>query len=245
MEIKINFICNIRDIFDDYIKYIKEEHKSIYFGNKYNEIEDNVYCLLDSDIINKIVECIRYTDYCIKKNDNNLIIQNLPWNICITKKNFMFDFPYTLKDTIFFPMEYINRSTNKELIKTLFHEYIHICQRINPSEWNKYINKYSKTKYSCEWIKIKDIKNIPLLNEIIILNPDTYYEDDYLLKKNNKYYKGNLVYQQDGRFKTEWFLYENGNLNKINDKLCQYEHPFEMLAYEISNCVDYYLINHI
>ena len=242
MEIKINFICHINEIFDDYIKYIKEEHKGIYFGNNYNKLEDAVYCLLDYDVINKITECIRYTDYCIKKNDNNLIIKNLPWNICITKKNFMFDFPYTLKDTIFFPMEYINKATDKELIVTLFHEYIHICQRINPSEWNKYINEYSKTEYSCEWIRIKDVQNIPL-NEIIILNPDTYYVNDYMFIKNNKCYKGNLVYQQNGRFKTEWFLYENGNLNKINDNLFKYEHPFEMLAYEISKCVDYYLIN--
>ena len=154
----------------------------------------------------------------------------------------MFDFPYTLKDTIFFPMEYVNKSSNKELIKTLFHEYIHICQRINPSEWTKYINEYSKTEYSCEWIRIKDVQNIPL-NEITILNPDTYYVNDYMFIKNNKCYKGNLVYQKNGHFKTEWFLYENGNLNKINDNLFQYEHPFEMLAYEISKCVDYYLIN--
>ena len=72
MEIKINFICHISEIFDDYIKYIKEEHKSIYFGNNCNKLDDNVYCSLDCDIINKLTTDLESTKDEKSYNENLL-----------------------------------------------------------------------------------------------------------------------------------------------------------------------------
>ena len=243
MSIKINFICDIDSVLSDYIRHINNKRLlTVYFGEKFdnNNINNCVYNNLNERIINKIVECIGIAQYFLdrelSKENRELLIDNYEWKICVGKDGFMFDYPFTLEDVIFLPMSYINESDIKMLSKTLFHEYIHISQRKIPGKWDKHIDNVSKTKYNINWKKIKNIKHSNL-NDVIIWNPDTYYNDNFVIENDDIYYKGYLILGDDNKFQTKWFEFD-GNKFIPTKSIYKYEHPYEMLAYLLSNCVD-------
>ena len=243
MKIKINFICDINNILKDYIKHINNKNVlHIYFGKNFvinNNIDSCVLKKVNEGTLQKVIDGIKATQYYLDEElEKDLLIENYEWKICIGQENFMFDYPFTLEDVIFLPYNFIEESNMKFLIKTLFHEYIHVSQRIKPKIWEKHIAENTRDKYSVNWRKLKQRVPYENLNDIIIWNPDTYYDDNYVIEDNKKLYKAYLILDDNNGFTTKWFELSEDNFKPINKSIYKYEHPFEMLAYLLSNCID-------
>ena len=229
--IKINYITKIEilnPLFNNFFKNIPINIHHLYYEN--DIIDKYIQNTISNEIILFNEKNIKESNYLLNKylstdlyNNNNNINT---WNICITKNNFMFDFPFTLGNIIFLPISYIifcdKESKNNEYITTLMHEKIHIYQRYNLNIWNNYIERHSK------WKKINI--NYLLNFDNILYNPDTLYiNNQYLYTIDNVLYFGYL----NTELKPEWI---NMHTKEIitNSLLPEYEHPFEELAYKIS-----------
>lgn len=101
-----------------------------------------------------------------------------------------------------------NNIYDKDLYKTLIHERIHIYQRLFPDNLIEFLNYYNFQKNS----KQSDLDRA---------NPDT---DDFLYKQNN------LLY--------ECKIYPNSKNVFCTQNSSKYEHPYELMAYEISDLAD-------
>jgi hypothetical protein len=75
----------------------------------------------------------------------------------------MWNLPFTLEDIIFIPISYIKSSYSnnsyQNFTKTMFHERIHISQRLNINKWNNYIQNNIKD------ILIFETKNFNVSND--------------------------------------------------------------------------------
>ena len=125
--------------------------------------------------------------------------------------------PHTRKNIIFLSTKVINYSED-ELIKILIHEKIHIYQRYNEKLFKNIINNMGYTEIS----NINEISTDTL--KYIRANPDL----------DKKVYKnitdGNLML----------CLYNSDRPNGINDVVIKdysLEHPYEKIAYEISEYI--------
>lgn len=98
-----------------------------------------------------------------------------------------------------------NNIYDKDLYKTLIHERIHIYQRLFPNNLIEFLNYYNFQKNS----KQSDLDRS---------NPDT---DDFLYKQND------LLY--------ECKIYPNSKNIFCTKNSSKYEHPYELMAYEISD----------
>ena len=228
--IKINYVTKIELLNPLFINFFKTIPKKSHY--LYYEKDLKYY------IVNNITENIMlFNEKCIKKANyllNKYLLKDLyinneinNWNICITKNNFMFNYPFTLGNIIFLPynyiIEYLYGKNDMEYIKTLIHEKIHNYQRYNMNIWDMCIKKHSN------W---KKIKTQYLHNpENTIYNPDTLYPNNlYYYQYNNTLYFGYLNKQ----IKPEWIDIKTDEI-KNNIELPKYEHPYEELAYNISN----------
>ena len=209
--------------------------------NRYNKyrLVDSIYNDINNKILLYMTENIEIADDIIKKElDKKLILDNFSWKICLTKEDFLFNNPFTLDDIIFMPFEYIQKNikNRKELIKTLIHEYIHISQRFNNDIWNIYINKKNK-----KWIMLDYKIDDNMINDNYILNPDTYeYNRSFLYNDNDndKLYYGRFEYHN--KLKICWYEFINNNFIRTNKNIHKYEHPYEEMAYILSENLDKY-----
>ena len=133
--------------------------------------------------------------------DNNYI-----WKFALIGDIYEEGFPHTRTDIIFLSPKIFNYN-DTDLITVLIHESIHIYQRYNKTEMNKYLNnkgyKVSRRRDSEVFIRA---------------NPDL---DEYIYKDK----KGDELL----------YLYKSSMPNGINDIIPnKNEHPFETMAYEIS-----------
>lgn len=248
-KIIIKFEESSINIFNDFIsKYINLIN--IYVNNN-NQI--------NIDIIEHDFELYLFFLECVEKAYNNILnsgydlklfgdINN--WNFSIVQ-NVMFNFPFTLENIIYMPLQYLKDNfiskDYKSLTRTIIHEKLHIGQRYNEEIWNKYINlnninwiKINKNdeKFNIVENNIKNNKN-NLINvgEEFILNPDSLYDDfKYLYQIDNNLYYGHYVYDfNTKKIFIKYFLIdiEKNTLIKTNKKFEQ-EHPYETYAYMIS-----------
>jgi hypothetical protein len=71
------------------------------------------------------------------------------------------------------------------------------------------------------------------INDNYILNPDTYeYDRSFLYKKNNKLYYGRFEYHNG--LQICWYEYLNNKFIRTNMNVHKYEHPYEEMAYMLS-----------
>ena len=231
---EIIFIKDIEEIFKKYYNRINEKNKNKYIKNK---LEECICQEINNKILQYFIENIEIADSIIKRElDKKFIIDDFSWKICLTKEDFLFNNPFTLEYVIFMPIEYIKKNikNRKELIKTLIHEYIHISQRYNTDEWNKYINEKNK-----KWIKLDYKIDDTNINDNYILNPDTYeYNKSFLYNHNNKLYYGRFEYHNT--LEICWYEFINNTFIRTNNFIHKYEHPYEELAYILTENLDKY-----
>ena len=225
MKININYMQNIdiiKPIIFDFINKINSNERILYL--KDFTLIEHIVTPIPSKIILKNNQLIKKANYLLNKyihpllNKNNILNK---WNICLTKNNFMFNFPFTLHNIIFMPLEYNINSNMDELLITFIHEQIHIYQRFNLKNWNDVITTNTKWRLCNNQSQTRKFKNC-------IYNPDTLYiEYTYCYYINNVMYYGYL----DKNFKVNFIT---NNEKYINTYIHNYEHPFEEYAYKIS-----------
>lgn len=244
MDNELIIITNVKNIFDNFFEKIEFENKKIYFINNNDNINNNIIKIVSPEQNIFLQNNINYSSKCLLKLDNELKnfnnnFNNNIWKICIFE-NMFFNLPFTLEDIIFIPLKYLNscltEKSDKHFSKTLIHEKIHLLQRHNQENWIKYIIKNTK------WIvnNNEKISKITLIrNNKIIYNPDTYYNNNFLYFLNNKYYYAEMLLNSKNEITNIWFeaIINNNKiyLHPTNLSITKYEHPFEELAYNLSN----------
>ena len=257
INLTIEFESN-SNVFNNFIR-LHQTQKNIYVqsNNKLNidlvEYSIDLYIFF-IDCVNKAYKIIKSE---IESNnlDSKLFGSINTWIISICH-NIMFNFPFTLNNIIYIPINYIKECSNTNnpinLIRTLIHEKIHIGQRFNEFDWDKFIEKSDKN-----WIKIlktniifdiieNNIKfnknNLILDREEFITNPDTFYDNfKYIYILGEKIYYGHYVFDsQTNKIKINFFIVNINKklLEKILDSSCktlEQEHPYEIYAYKISS----------
>jgi hypothetical protein len=234
---EIIFTNTVEKTFRKYYEKINEiKNQNINRYNKYS-LHDSIYHDINNKILLYMTENVEIADDIIKKElDKRFIIDNFSWKLCLTKEDFLFNNPFTLDDIIFIPLGYINKNikNRKELIKTLIHEYIHISQRLKTDILNNYINENKKNWKMLDY-KIDD----NLINDNYILNPDTYeYNKSFLYNKDDKLYYGRFEYHNG--LEICWYEYIDNKFIRTNKNIHKYEHPYEEMAYVLSNNLDKY-----
>jgi hypothetical protein len=135
---------------------------------------------------------------------------NIKWKIGIVDgKSYEGGYPHTRHDVIILPLNLI---TTNSFINTLIHEKIHVYQKLYPEDIEEYLKENGFSQYKLR----KD-------EEMTRANPDM---NEYLYKdKENKIMMAK--YNNNPKSLMDVTVYPNNNYN--------YEHPFEYMAYTISN----------
>lgn len=246
-KITINFEESSIDIFNNFI----QKQKNIYVNNNYKINIDIVE--LDFELYLFFVDCIEKSyDYILNSKYNLELFGDISiWNFSIVR-DIMFNFPFTLSNIIYMPIEYIKENfENKDYIsltRTIIHEKIHISQRSNEEFWNHYIinkdnkwirvNKFDKIFIIIE-TNIKNNKiNLINTNEEFISNPDSSYDNfKYIYRIDNNLYYGHYIYNYDiKKINIKYFELDiNNKILKKTNKTLDQEHPYETYAYILSD----------
>jgi hypothetical protein len=198
----------------------KEETANIIKMDRDNYIKNlTKYDLYARDVstsdeyIYKIIEgCLNFSEnQVIKLNNCSKIARKFfdnkyIWKFALIDEVYEEGFPHTRMDIIFLSPKVLNY-TDDNLTRILIHESIHIYQRYNITEINNYLkeNKYTVSRR-------RDSE--PLMRA----NPDL---DEYIYKDKNG---EEMIYK-----------YKSSMPKGINDIVPnKNEHPFEKMAYEIS-----------
>ena len=235
--------------------FLKNNNKNIYLDNNYKiniNIEENNF-----DLFKFLIDCIEKAFNIILKSSEKYqeLFDNIYlWNLSISE-NIFFNYPFTISNVIFIPIDYINICFNKnniiEFIKTLIHEKLHIGQRYNEIIWEKYINeidsKWTKINKQNELFNVIENNILNNSNALIsnqfqfISNPDTYYDNfKYIYNYHNKMYYGHYVYNKITKLINKKYFIINydkisNNYKILNtNKIFNEEHPYEVYAYKIS-----------
>lgn len=207
----------------EYINFIKNSAASFTYSDreildKCTKIADELLRKVKIDSISK-EKNLNYSKYINYKD-----IATIKWVISKTSaedsedKIYRYEegLPHTRKNIIFLSTKVLNYSED-ELIKILIHEKIHIYQRYNEKLFKNIINNMGYTEVSINDISTNTLKYIRA-------NPDL---DKKIYKNIND---GNLML----------CLYSSDRPNGINDVLIKdysSEHPYEKIAYEISDYI--------
>ena len=140
---------------------------------------------------------------------NSFYFNKYRWKFALINNVYEDGNPHTREDIIFLSPKIINYSDDT-LIEILIHESIHIYQRYNKNEINNYLllNNYSISRKR---------ETEPLIRA----NPDL---DEYIYKDKNDI---EMIYKYSCKNPI--------NINDLIKSSNNNEHPFEVMAYEISN----------
>ena len=167
----------------------------------------------------------------------------------------MFNYPFTLDDIIFIPIDYIltlykyESSKTKTLINTLIHEKIHIAQRTNEFEWEQFIkqnNKWEKIlpnniEFNLIDTNIKLNRDLLEKEQIFILNPDSTYNNfNYIWigNENENENKNENLDELNSKYYIH-YIYDK-KTNKIEKKYFQIDiKKFKLVPIVLNSNIDY------
>lgn len=210
----------IKDV-DNYYKNFSDKDYKVRninnIENYYNNIKKS--CV---DINNSMKNTL---NYCINKANIKLIkykcigfdgikCASIKWKIGLIKgKLYEEGYPHTRNDIIIIPLSLLNNKSN--LINTLIHEKIHVYQKKYPEDINEYLKNNGFTKY-----KLRNTSNETVNTRS---NPDM---DEWIYKDKN----GNIMM-------AEYYTNPKSimDVKTIPIDSSKYEHPFEFMAYDITN----------
>jgi hypothetical protein len=210
---------------DNYYKNFSELDLKARKVNNIKEYYENIKksCIdIDNNNMNILNYCIYIANNKLKKYKcigfDGVKCADLEWNIGLVKdKLYEEGYPHTRHNVIIIPLNLLKNKS--QLINTLIHEKIHVYQKIYPEDINKYLKDNGFSKY-----KLRSELNNAQSN--LRSNPDM----DQWIYKNDK----------DEIMMTEY----NNNPNSIMDvktvpiNNTKYEHPFEYMAYNITNKIN-------
>jgi hypothetical protein len=208
-ETLIQMLINDNDNFYKYFFSNDYKVRNINNISEYNNRIISSVVNLNQDEKNKVIQCCN--DIEDKKYSwfDNVKFNNIKWKIgTVSGTLYENGLPHTRNDVIIISKEYINKSSIKELTRTLLHEKVHIYQKLYPEDVDNFLDSYKFRK-----LKLRDAQDNTRAN------PDI---DQWI------YVDGNMVY------KAEY----NRNPRSLQDTKLHnqlYEHPFEKMAIEISN----------
>jgi hypothetical protein len=189
---------------NDSDNYIKSLSKYDLYARDVSNSDEYIYKIID--------ECLTFTENQIIKLDNCSIIarqffdNKYTWKFALVDDVYEEGFPHTRMDIIFLSPKIVNY-TDDNLIKILIHESIHIFQRYNKTKINNYLSDNGYT-----------VSRRRDSEPLIRANPDL---DEYIYKDKNGVEMINK--------------YKSSMPKGINDIIpSKNEHPFETMAYEIS-----------
>ena len=194
----------IKFIDADEDKYIENLSKYDLYARDVATPEEYIYKIIDGCLNfseNQVLKLNNCSKIARKFFDNKYI-----WKFALIDEVYEEGFPHTRMDIIFLSPKVITY-TEDNLTKILIHESIHIYQRYNKSEINKYLSDNG-------YIISRKRDSEPLIRA----NPDL---DEYIYKDKN----GEEMINK----------YKSSTPTGINDIIpSKNEHPFETMAYEIS-----------
>ncbi len=258
---------NSEELLNKFVISQSDKNSQIYMDNSYKvNIDLNDY---DVGLYLFFVKCVELASEKIesKINSNSNLKKLLGntinlWNFSICDK-IMFEYPFTLGDVIFIPLEvllmYKNTNDLYEMAKIIVHEKIHVGQRFNLNVWNNYVVNNLNIN-SEKWLLINktdiifdiiesEISNpnsnlINTFNERFITNPDAFYPEFKYIQKNTNSTKTENIYYghyvQDKiskQIKIKFFILNisDKKLEKTIDIVYGQEHPFETYAYQFAD----------
>ncbi len=139
-------------------------------------------------------------------------INTIDWVFAKLNNSIENGFPHTLGNVIFVSSHTLQ---TEHFVKTLIHEKIHVYQRLFPEYTHALVHMYWGYTTHSRKTDIDDARNNPDLDE--------------------------FVYSSNG--KSAFYMRYNDNPTNLNDASVfsvvneVYEHPFERMAYQISECV--------
>ena len=191
--------------------------RNVSSANEYIELIKNTSCDMNVIQKNKIRKCINKANERLKKINFEWFdgekAASIPWKIgSIQGKLYENGLPHTRNDVIIISKKNIDNYNNDKLTNTLIHEKVHVYQKKNNSDVEKYLieNNFKAIKYRDE-------------EDYIRANPDLdniVYSD-----LNDNIYKA--TYTQNCKT-IEDVVYTPQNSQT-------YEHPFEKMAIYIEN----------
>jgi hypothetical protein len=203
---KDNFIKNLS-------KHDLQARNSSSNDDYLNKVLSSIPYNIKNSTKKKLKKTIQKADQLLSKEYKD--IADIPWKIAIIKgKNYENGFPHTREDIIFL-FDYIvdDFYPEEELIKVLIHEKIHVFQR-------NYRYHPIMLDYMKPFKRYKTKEDLKQIEPLIRSNPDL---DDYVYQdENGKIYMTGIF---------------NPNPNNLTDikGSNEEEHPFEKMAYTISN----------
>ncbi len=141
LNILILLDSDVFSILNNYLNNINITERNYYIKSLDN-IKYDIF--QDYELYQFLINCINFANNIINKNNDSddLLLYSNIWKVFIYD-NMMWNLPFTLEDIIFIPISYIKSSYNnnsyQNFTKTMFHERIHISQRLNINKWNNYI----------------------------------------------------------------------------------------------------------
>jgi len=211
-ETLIQMLINDNDNFYKYFFSNDYKVRNINNISEYNNRIISSVVNLNQDEKNKVIQCCN--DIEDKKYSwfDNVKFNNIKWKIgTVSGTLYENGLPHTRNDVIIISKEYINKSSIKELTRTLLHEKVHIYQKLYPEDVDNFLDSYKFRK-----LKLRDAQDNTRAN------PDI---DQWIYVDGNN---NNTVYKAE---------YNPNPISLHDTKLSSqlYEHPFEKMAIEISN----------
>jgi len=155
-------------------------------------------------------------------------ISSIPWRFAKLSQNIENGYPHTLADIIFVEEGFLKRNMNdRSIVKTLIHEQIHVYQRLFSKQTMQLVNNVWGYQRAGPRNKLKDARNNPDLDEYVYLsstNPRSFFYIAYASNHPKGINEANIK-QTD--------VYSNKPMAPSET----YEHPFERMAYELSEYV--------